>query len=199
MGAPAAPENSHWAAQDQNPGPAGCCLCPALSLRAEGSSKAGTGAPKPRPWLPGVQVAAAPGRELTLGSSTCGPAWGSLHSLHGGGPGSPGSVLTPHISCSTSLEATVCLTPVHSARPPSAHGTKAHGARPGTRAQLRAGNTSSDRGRPARDVEEGRRVGVGPWWALWGSQPNWWASSRLRPKRPGEKSAGVCVHIGVCV
>lgn len=198
MGAPAAPENSHWAAQDQNPGPAGCCLCPALSLRAEGSSKAGTGVPQapPPPRRPGAQVAAALGRELTLGSSTCGPAWGSLHSLHGGRPGSPGSVVTPH----TSLEATVCLTPVHSAGPPSAHGTKAHGAHLGTRAQLRAGNTSSARGRPARDVEEGRQGWGGPVVGAAGVSAQLVGKLQAEAQKArGEECECVCARWRVCV
>lgn len=71
MGAPAAPENSHWAAQDQNPGPAGCCLCPALSLRAEGSSKAGTGVPQAPP-PPGGLV--PKWQQLWAVSSLSGPA-----------------------------------------------------------------------------------------------------------------------------
>ncbi|XP_036717281.1 tetraspanin-32 [Balaenoptera musculus] len=47
-----AQKNSYRAAQDQNPGFAGCCLRPSLSPRAGGSSKAGAGAPQGPPGCP---------------------------------------------------------------------------------------------------------------------------------------------------
>lgn len=72
VGAQVAPENSHWAAQDQNPGPTGCCLHPALSPGAEGFSKAGTGVPQAPPPTPGCLVSEL--QQLWAMSSLSGPA-----------------------------------------------------------------------------------------------------------------------------
>lgn len=81
-----AQKNSYWAAQGQNPGFASCCLCPSLSPRAGGSSKAGAGAPQGPLCLPGVQVSAASvwATELTLRSTACSPAqpWGPFTASH---------------------------------------------------------------------------------------------------------------------
>ena len=143
-------------------------------------------------------MAAALGHELTLRSSTCGPAWGSLHSLHGGVPGSPGSALTPQSAAapawrpqSVSAPCTQPGSPLPMAPKPTeparAPGPHPEPATPAVTEEAPPGTWRKD-----------DEVGVGPRWVLRGSQPSWWASSRLRPKGQGSEECG-CVHAGVHV